>query len=302
MKVLVVAKKTNLELHGETIRKRVKAGQINPRYLARVEKTHKEHYNTLDLLFSLLDEYSIPYTTIGRGLYWPDLSDVSAVFTVGGDGTILEASHHIENKDVILFGVRSASTSVGRLCHCSYEHLREKLESFYEQKLEPVKVARLQARIQFTATRGSSLTEPVLNDFLYANQSPAATTRYKIYIGDKEEEHKSSGVWVSTASGSTGAVLAAGGKEMDLRSRLFQYMVRELYFFSSTYTPQVHQGIFDPDKVLLKIENFSERAILALDGHHGAVSLSFGDSVEFIRGSDLYLAPPSFLQQHRTPL
>ena len=39
-----------------------------------------------------------------RGEIWPDLSTIKAVITVGGDGTVLEASQEIEDKKVPLIG------------------------------------------------------------------------------------------------------------------------------------------------------------------------------------------------------
>src|SRR6185295_20354394 len=43
------------------------------------------------------------------------------------------------------------------------------------------------------------------------------------------EEHKSSGLWISTAAGSTAAIGSAGGIFMPIASRNFQFLVRELY-------------------------------------------------------------------------
>jgi len=55
-------------------------------------------------------------------------------------------------------------------------------------------------------------TDRVLNDCLFSNECPASTTRYVLRRGTRQEEHYSSGVWISTAAGSTAATQAAGGR------------------------------------------------------------------------------------------
>ena len=55
MKVLVVAKTTNLELHGESIRKRVSSGLLTKDNLHRLQKGHEDHYHALKSLQDALD-------------------------------------------------------------------------------------------------------------------------------------------------------------------------------------------------------------------------------------------------------
>lgn len=297
MNVLVVAKKTNLELHGERIRSRVLAGQISSEYLSLLERTHEEHYVTLQHLYNLLVRYGINYSTVGRGLYWPNLSKISAVLTVGGDGTVLEASHHIPDSRVILIGIRSAKNSIGKLCHCDADSVEQLIQELADGKLKPMVASRLQAKISSAETGRNIETELVLNDFLYTNTFPAAMTRYKLHYANQIEEHRSSGLWVSTPCGSTAAILAAGGEAMPIKSPQFQYFVRELYDMNPPGDKKTScKGFFDPDQSPIKIENYSEKALLACDGHYGAVALSFGDTISFHRGPNLSLATPFFLR------
>jgi NAD+ kinase len=64
---------------------------------------------------------------------------------------------------------------------------------------------------------------------LVCHRNPAATTRYEIVVGGVSEIHRSSGIWIATAAGSTAAILSAGGRALAPRSRRLQYRVRELY-------------------------------------------------------------------------
>lgn len=294
MKVLVVSKKTNLELHGETIRKRVKAGLIDPTYFRLLETTHDEHYKTLNTLYTLLTQHKVEHATIARGVYWPDLKSISAVITVGGDGTLLEASHHLLDDRITLIGVRSALSSVGKLCHSTPDHLPRFVKELAEGKVKTMLVTRLRARISSTESGTSVVTEPILNDFLYTNVFPAATTRYKLEYAKVKEEHRSSGMWVSTPCGSTAGIHAAGAKSIPLSSRKFQFLVRELYDPPRSSKPHMSSE-FEPETDHLRIENLSEKAVLACDGLHGTVPLTFGDEIAFERASDLKLAVPAFV-------
>ena len=152
------------------------------------------------------------------------LASADLVVSVGGDGTLLRASQFVRGGMVI--GVNSApGDSVGRFCTANREKLAPSGSTrFWTLKWRPVELARLRVTLD-----GKTLPELALNDVLVAHYSPAATTRYLIEVGDQVEEHRSSGVWVSTAAGSTAGIGSAGGRRMSLRSRHIQFLARELY-------------------------------------------------------------------------
>lgn len=290
MRVLVVCKTTNLDLHGENIRKRIATGSLPRQHLEHLERAHASHYATRDKLLQSLCERAVEFVEVGRGRFWPNLKGFDAVITIGGDGTILEASHHIHNNQLILIGLRSSPTSIGHLCIGGGEIIESMLTELLNNSLKSVELSRLQAKIQYMQTKGVIVTDPVLNDFLYTNVNPAATTRYRIMLDNQKEEHKSSGVWIATAAGSTAAIAAAGGEQVPMNANKFQYLVRELYTPPNFPPFQIKSGFFDPDKEVLSIENRCDQAILALDGQHGSMTLEFGDVVTFMRGPSLRLA------------
>jgi NAD+ kinase len=142
---------------------------------------------------------------------------------VGGDGTLLAASHHV-GAGVVL-GVNSAPRdSVGHFCATDRRGFPAVLRRLIAGTLRPHAVSRLQVALDGRVWQGR-----ILNDVLVCHESPAATTRYEIGARGRREVHRSSGLWVATAAGSTAAVRSAGGRVLPLRSRRLQFRVRELY-------------------------------------------------------------------------
>ena len=289
MHVLVSYKTTNLDIYGESIRRKIAGGLLDSSHLARLQDDHWQHHRSLQRVLEELGRHSISFVEVSRGLFWPDLAGVDAIITLGGDGTVLEASRHIIDEQIPVLGVCSSNMSVGYLCACGYEGIPWLIQGVVRNSVATRKLARLKARIRSGSSGTVMTTEPVLNDFLYTNQNPAATTIYRLGLGKAKETQKSSGIWVSTPAGSTAAIAAAGGTPAPLTSTDFQFMVREPYTPPDARGYRIPKGFFNPDCQPLVIENRSNRALLAQDGRRGHVSLGFGDTITFVRAGPLNL-------------
>ena len=293
MKILLVRKTTNLEWHGSVIRRQVAAGRMPLEDLGRLQRAHDEHYQTLDGLRARLLKAQIGFVEITRETDWPQSEKFDAVVTVGGDGTLLSASHKVLD-DTLTIGVRSSRSSVGYLCAYDGATLDRFVSDLQGKNCQTLRVSRILAQVRRAGEANVLQTEPVLNDFLYSNLSPAATTRYCLRINDQIEEQKSSGIWIATAVGSSAAISAAGGQVMPWTDNRTQFRVREV-FSGGKVKPVVTSGFFDPEKDTFEIENRSERALLALDGQHGEVPLNLGDIIRFCPAPKLHLAQtPAF--------
>ena len=201
---------------------------------------------------------------------------------------MLSASQKVLKKERVI-GIRSSNSSVGYLCAGGADDLESLINRYLDNTLEYDSCSRLVATVTHLDSGKKEKTCPVLNDFLLANFNPAATTRYSIQFGDRSEVHKSSGIWLSTAVGSTAGIAAAGGRKIPRTDSRFQYLVRELYRGGGE-SYNLSGGFFDPDTQSLVIENRNESAMLALDGQREVVTLSFGDRVTFSRGPDINIA------------
>ena len=288
LKLLLVRKTTNLEWHGSVIRREVSAGRMPLEDLGRLQRAHDEHYQTLDGLRTRLVKQRIIFVEITRETDWPLLEKFDAVVTVGGDGTLLSASHKVLD-DTMTVGVRSSRSSVGYLCAYDGATLDRLVADLHGHNCRTMGVSRILAQVRRAGETEVFRTEPVLNDFLYSNVSPAATTRYCLRINGHVEEQKSSGIWIATPVGSSAAIAGAGGQTVPWTDRRAQFRVREV-FSGGRVKPAVTAGFFDAEKDIFEIENRSERAFLALDGQHGEVPLNLGDTIRFCAAPQLVLA------------
>jgi len=205
-----------------------------------------------------------------------DTSDAALVVTVGGDGTLLAASHHVA--DVPIIGVNSSpKTSVGFFCAVRPSNLKTFLRAALERQLPSVRLARMQVDVN-----GRCRSKRVLNEVLFCHAIPAAMSQYWLQIDGGREEQRSSGVWIGTAAGSTGAIRSAGGQVLPFASKKLQLVTREPC--ASTPSPAQRRVIVD-EGTRLRLVSKMDRASLFLDGPFQHVRIGLGDEIEF-RTSD----------------
>jgi len=87
---------------------------MDPQLIKAFEKSHEAHYGTLKEAQDILNDLKIPYCTVDRKRKM-DYSPYPLIVTVGGDGTLLNASGQVKNQ--LILGVNSnPDVSVGRFC------------------------------------------------------------------------------------------------------------------------------------------------------------------------------------------
>jgi NAD+ kinase len=289
VEILVVVKESNYEIHGPRVERFVHSGRLDAAILNRLLNAHQQHYRTVEAVKSALQAHGLDYALISRREQWPTDRQFSVILTVGGDGTVLFSAQNIPTGKPRVVGIRSTDDSVGYLCAYDFGQERQMVEAIASERLVCEPVQRMKAEVRFADERPPVETLPVLNDLLFSNINPALTTRYRLRFGRYSEVQRSSGIWISTAIGSTAAIQAAGGSVQNYNSILMQFRPREL-FRPPNHFAELDGALFDPDFDRLVIENYCESAVLALDGQHGSVSLGYGDSIEVKRASPLNLA------------
>jgi len=200
------------------------------------------------------------------------LDDVDLVVVVGGDGTILDASHYLRHQPLLAINSDPLS-SVGFLCAGTHEDAAQLLEAYLDNALAIQPLTRLCVNVN-----GERRGPLVLNDVLVAHACPAATSRYRLRDRSREEVHTSSGLWVSTAAGSTAAMSSAGGEVMALTDTRLQYRVREPYQAPGHKPLALTSGWLAPDEALTLTTKMDDAAVY-FDGPHISTPLRLGDHV-----------------------
>lgn len=272
--------------------------------LASVHNTHMQARHTLTRAlesrgityqFCNLDElaaFGVDYFDGQNGGLRPK---VGVVISLGGDGTLLHASHHCGG-DVKLIGINSCPDhSVGHLCAASTPNIEHILDELFSEKLQFRPVSRLKVQ-----SDSGKLLPFALNDILMCHKHPAATSRYQLTLRDVcnnnhvSEKQKSSGVWVATPAGATAAISTYGLPMPPITSREFLFAVRELY------TPPNHEYSLIRQKLdgnLFELSFFCRmrQGLICIDGPDSQADLGFGESVRISmpESGELLMAVPA---------
>jgi NAD+ kinase len=274
-RVIVVAKRTSYQRFIEE--------EGDPRASALIKNkdpavrswlnSHEEHLRTVDLAMKELDRAGAQAMLLHRAHAAFDTSGAALVIAVGGDGTLLAASHNVD--DVPILGVNSAPKhSVGFFCGTTRKDFRKHLAQALDGKLKALSLSRMSVSLN-----GRLRSKRVLNEALFCHNSPAGTSRYILHIGKIKETQRSSGIWIGPPAGSTAAQRSAGGRVLPLTSRQLQLVVRE------PYTPRgrknaLARAIIKPLEHCL-ITSKMDDSSLFLDGPQRTISVRLGDKIEF---------------------
>ena len=285
---------------------------------ARLKNRYEIHRQCVEKTTDTLKGLGMNISTIGReemhrGLLW----DKDLVVCVGGDGTMLSTACFLDD-EMPLLGINSDPTlpgeltvtnmkderrSRGALCAASTIDIQEYLPRVILGDVQPKERARLQTIVKSTYTE--TRLPPALNDILVAHPSPAAVSRFRLTLQEmddpaayspsfkphahternlsKKELYSfncwSSGMWVSTATGSSAAMHAAGGYDMDPHAKDMQYMVREHLTEQGDMAQKDrgHGGV--TYEQMLHLRWNSQQGAVFVDGSHTRHDLCLGDVI-----------------------
>ncbi len=273
-KVLLVYKNSTYAsyfLSGQSRLKRLQ-GIFRHAEIKRFKETHDHHFRCLSHIETVLKSKGLKYTKICRGKQ-VNYRQYNLVITVGGDGTFLEAARNV--REHLILGVNSDPIwSVGNFCAAREGNFQKILDAVLcgSQKI------RVCQRMMLTLSKKDSHRVHVLNDILVCHINPAAISRYYLTIGKLREEQRSSGLWIATAAGSSGAIRSAGGWILPPESKRIQYHARELYVRRNIHY-KLKGGILSLMQPVT-ITSFMREGAIFVDGCHHKIAFPFGRCVE----------------------
>jgi NAD+ kinase len=245
--------------------------------VGRLKQSHEAHERTVRETEHALAKLGVEI--VHRGIPRFRIPRADLVITIGGDGTLLAASHQIGD-GVPLLGINSAPEhSVGFFCGAMQGNVAAKLERALAAKLPAIELTRMRVDLN-----GRTIHARVLNEALVCHASPAATSRYILRLDAGEEDQRSSGIWVGPAAGSTAAQRSAGGRVLPLNSTKLQYVVREPYTPAGGHF-RFAKGLVDEGETLVLRSKMRE-AKLFLDGHRIVHDITIGDVLTMRRSDD----------------
>lgn len=164
-----------------------------------------------------------------------DLVDSDLIITLGGDGTFIKAANLMDNS--LIIGVNAEPEfSEGALTGLNVSDIH-RLREIAEGKYEVIKRHRAMVKLN-----GERLEEHALNEVYVGALSQFHSSRYKIKFRGIEEEHRSSGVIVSTGTGSQAWFYSAGGEIFEYDEEKLKFIVREPYFGKRIFKPKILNG------------------------------------------------------------
>ena len=268
MRVLVVYKKSAYQIYVE------ERGQTQFTNIKGLVESHRQHLASMELarkVFRKLDAHvTFRYRSRAR-----QSSDFDLIVTLGGDGTVLEAARHAGRTPLVCINT-APDSSRGYFCAGTAENMEGVLRAALAGELKALVVERMVVRVD-----KKLISKRVLNDILFCHHNPAATSRYTLGVAAQgrkppmAETQRSSGVWVCTAAGSTGAMQSAGGRRMPIRSKSLQYVAREL---CAPWDPESRQGFVEFGNELVLTSHMRTGRVY-IDGSRISVPVNVGSTV-----------------------
>jgi NAD+ kinase len=270
MRVLIVYKKSFLEAHGDA----KGLSQLGAADRERLARADAENRRSLGDVTAHLARRGIQSDAVFRGSV-AARRRYDLVISLGGDGTFFATARYLQ--DTPIFGINSdPANSLGLWTCADRTSFRDPLEKALAGKLKASRIHRM-----LIAVNGRPVREQAFNDVLIAHKNPAAMTRYRLEVGSATEDQRSSGVWVSTAAGSTAGIRSAGGRRMPISSKRLQYLVREPYTW-----PQRRCRLQRGFAIRFQLQTLTVDLGLWIDGSRVRYELGLGDRV------DLQIGPP----------
>jgi len=223
--------------------------------------------------------------------------------------------------------------SHGALCYATALDLADTIPRVLHGECQDHLTYRTRIRCKVKSTFSETSLVPALNDLLISNPSPAAVSRFRMgwlhtadegtqstssqggggggsyrtttrfagiaYDVERSLNIWSSGMWVSTSTGATAAMAAAGGQPMDVYSTDLQYLIREHMMENSNedLSRDVNNGMVKEGQKMHLRWN-SQKGRIFIDGSHLTHNLELGDEILIDNQ-----APPlqMFVPPHRLP-
>ncbi len=197
--------------------------------------------------------------------------NVDLVITAGGDGTFIKAASFLN--DTLIIGINSEPELSEGFLTSIHENEMHYLKEMISGKYKIIERERAEVKIN-----GNKIIDLALNDVYVGSKLQFHTSRYIIELKDTKEEQRSSGVLVSTGSGSTAWYESAGGKPFHYTDKKLKFLVREPYT-QRIFRPEILTGeINEKEKINFESKRY-DGGIISVDSFK-MYDFNLGDKAE----------------------
>ena len=182
-------------------------------------------------------------------------SDVECVLVLGGDGTLLHAARDLVDRSIPMLGINLGT--LGYLAGIESNHALEAIDRL----IEDAYLTEERMMLTGTASRGEQILvqDIALNDIVISRRGHLRVVDFRIYVDDSYLcSYRADGIILSTATGSTGYSLSAGGPIVSPTANLMLLTAIAPHTLNS-------RTIVLPDDVTVTVE-FSGEETACLDG------------------------------------
>jgi NAD+ kinase len=186
------------------------------------------------------------------------------IFSIGGDGTLLETVTHVGRKGTPILGINTGK--LGFLATVSKENIDSAIEKIFKKdyKLDKRTLLNLHSKEKIFSNRNFAL-----NDFTILKRDTSSMIVVHLFLNNEFlNSYWADGLIVSTPTGSTGYSLSCGGPIVLAHSNNF--VITPVSGHNLSVRPLV---VPDDNELSFKIEGRKRKVLISLDSRYETVDM-----------------------------
>jgi NAD+ kinase len=206
-----------------------------------------------------------------------DLFDPDLIFTIGGDGTLLDAVTHVGARQTPILGINTGR--LGFLATVWPKNIQEALQAVVNQQYEIEERTLISLRTEQALFENQNYA---LNDLVITKTDTSSMITIHAYLDNEFlNSYWADGLIISTPTGSTGYSLSCGGPVLLPQNQNF--IVTPISPHNLNVRPMI---IPDSSQLRLKIESRSNNFLVSLDSRFRIVE----DTIELCAEKETFKA------------
>jgi NAD+ kinase len=232
------------------------------KHMLEILRVNSVKISLFEPLVQFLDKKGIDVSELQTYNHYNDLLGFDFIFTVGGDGTLLDAVTYVRDREIPLLAINAGR--LGFLATTQPHEIQNNLNDFVNKKfsIESRTMIKLESDKEIFSD-----TNFGLNEFTILKKDTSSMIVVHAYIDDEYlNSYWADGLIVATPTGSTGYSLSCGGPLVMPSSNNF--IIAPISPHNLNVRPMV---VSDSSSISFKIESRSKNILVALDSRSKSI-------------------------------